>query len=138
MQSFGLHLYLSTIAIRIYRFNTCEELYADDFGDYLALWLSDVDGITILFCNHEELCLEQTAMKILDKLLDVFGKRRALLLGAATQPNDLMAYIYAVRASAYYRITGKTLPSVTLQTPENAEDVRKNLSPSRRLARHDL
>ena len=77
-------------------------------------------------------------MKILDKLFDVFGKRRALLLGAMSQPNDLMVYIHAVRASAYYRITGKTLPAVTLQEPANAEDVTRNLSPSRRLARRDL
>ncbi|MFW9835803.1 MAG: hypothetical protein ACFFEK_17505 [Candidatus Thorarchaeota archaeon] len=126
------------MAIRISCFNTCKELYADDFGDYLALWLSDVDGITILFCNYEKLCLERTVMKILDKLLEVFGKRRSLLLGAATQPNDLKAYIYAVRASAYYRITGKKLPIRSLPSGEDVGDMTKNLSPSRRLARRDL
>ncbi len=77
-------------------------------------------------------------MKLLDKLLDVFGKRRALLLGAATQPNDLLAYIYSVRANAYYRITGKKLPVQQLPTGESAEDITKRLSPSRRLARKDL
>jgi hypothetical protein len=126
------------MAIRISCFNTCKELYADDFGDYLALWLSDVDWITILFCNYEKLCLEQTAMKILDKILSVFGKRRSLLLGAATQPNDLRAYIYAVRANAYYRITGKKLPRINLPSSENTEDMTKNLSPARRLARRNL
>ena len=77
-------------------------------------------------------------MKILDKLLDVFGRRRALLLGATTQPNDLMAYIHAVRASAYYRITGKRLPLRSLPSGEDAGDMTKNLSPARRLARRDL
>ena len=77
-------------------------------------------------------------MKIMDRLLDVFGKRRALLLGATTQPNDLMAYIYAVRAHAYYRITGKRLPIQNLPTGVNAEDMTRNLSPSRRLARRGL
>ncbi|MGD9395159.1 MAG: hypothetical protein PVJ05_01895 [Candidatus Thorarchaeota archaeon] len=82
--------------------------------------------------------MERFAMKILDKLLDVFGKRRALLLGATTQPNDLMAYIHAVRASAYYRITGKRLPLQSLPSSEDVGDMTKNLSPSRRLARRNL
>ncbi|MHA2351654.1 MAG: hypothetical protein ACXABX_00870 [Candidatus Thorarchaeota archaeon] len=82
--------------------------------------------------------MERIAMKILDKLLDVFGRRRALLLGSTTQPNDLVAYIYAVRASAYYRITGKRLPLQNLPSGEDAIDMTKNLSPSRRLARRDL
>ncbi|MHA1963328.1 MAG: hypothetical protein ACXACG_01525 [Candidatus Thorarchaeota archaeon] len=115
-----------------------EELREDAFGEYLALWLSDIDGITILFCNPEILNLERTTMKILDKLLDVFGKRRALLLGATTQPNDLMAYIHAVRASAYYRITGKKLPLLNLPSGDSVEDMTNNLSPSRRLARREL
>lgn len=77
-------------------------------------------------------------MKILDRLLDVFGRRRALLLGATTQPNDLMAYIYAVRANAYYRITGKKLTLQNLPEGTDVEDMTKNLSPSRRLARRNL
>ncbi len=77
-------------------------------------------------------------MKILDKLLDVFGRRRALLLGATTQPNDLMAYIYAIRANAYYRITGKKLTLQNLPEGTDVEDMKKNLSPSRRLARRNL
>jgi hypothetical protein len=77
-------------------------------------------------------------MKILDRLLDVFGQRRALLLGATTQPNDLMAYIYAVRANAYFRITGKKLTLQNLPTGNDVEDMTKNLSPSRRLARRGL
>lgn len=77
-------------------------------------------------------------MKILDRLLDVFGKRRSLLLGAASQPNDLMAYIHAVRANAYFRITGKKLPIQKLPTGDSVEDMTRNLSPSRRLARRDL
>jgi len=77
-------------------------------------------------------------MKILDRLFDMFGKRRALLLGATTQPNDLMAYIYAVRAATYYRITGKRLILQNLPSGDNVEDMTKNLSPSRRLARRNL
>jgi hypothetical protein len=115
-----------------------EELREDAFGEYLALWLSDIDGITILFCNPENLSLERTVMKIMDRLLDVFGRRRALLLGAATQPNDLIAYIHAVRAQAYYRITGKRLPLLNLPSGDNIEDMTNKLSPSRRLARRDL
>ncbi|MFX1559953.1 MAG: hypothetical protein ACFFBL_05160 [Promethearchaeota archaeon] len=114
------------------------ELLWDVFAEYLALWLGANDSITILFCNAEKSLLERIAMKILDKLIDVFGKRRALLLGATTQPIDLMAYVNAVRASAYYRITGKKLPLQKLPSGEDISDATKNLSPSRRLARRDL
>ena len=115
-----------------------EELREDAFGEYLALWLGAIDWITILFCNTVKITLEQTAMKMMDRLLDVFGKRRALLLGATTQPNDLMAYIYAVRANAYYRITGKRLPLLNLPSGDSVDDMTNNLSPSRRLARRDF
>lgn len=77
-------------------------------------------------------------MKILDRLLDVFGRRRALLLGATAQPIDLMAYVHAVRASAYYRITGKRLPVQNIPQGINVDDMTGNLSPSRRLARRNL
>ena len=78
-------------------------------------------------------------MKVLDRLLDIFGRRRALLLGATTQPNDLRAQIHAIRASTYMRITGKALPAISLPTKNtDVEDVTKSLSPSRRLARKDF
>ncbi len=115
-----------------------EELREDAFGEYLALWLSANDRITILFCNPESLYMERIAMKILDRLFDMFGKRRALLLGATTQPNDLIAHIHAVRAHAYYRITGKRLPSLNLPSSDTIGDMTNNLSPSRRLARRNL
>ena len=73
-------------------------------------------------------------MKIVDRLFDLFGKRRALILGAASQPNDLMAHLYAVRARAYLKITGKALPTTSLPKT-GAEDLTDSLSPSRRLAR---
>ena len=76
-------------------------------------------------------------MKIIDRLFDIFGKRRALLIGATTQPNDLMAQLYAIRASTYLKITGKTLPSVSLPKT-GAEDLTDSLSPSRRLLRKDF
>jgi len=76
-------------------------------------------------------------MKILDRLFDVFGKRRALLIGATTQPNDIMAQLYAVRAMTYLKITGKTLPTTSLPKT-GAEDLTDNISPSRRLLRKDF
>ena len=73
-------------------------------------------------------------MKIIDRLFDIFGKRRALLIGATTQPNDIMAHLYAVRAATYLKLTGKTLPMTSLPKT-GAEDLTDSLSPSRRLAR---
>ncbi len=77
-------------------------------------------------------------MKIVDRLLDVFGMRRQRLLGATSQPNDLMALIHVVRANAYFKITGKKLPVQELPTGSTIDDMTKDLSPSRRLARRDL
>jgi hypothetical protein len=75
-------------------------------------------------------------MKIVDRLLDIFGRRRALLLGASTQPSDMMAQLYAIRARAYLKITGKALPTTMLPSMQTgAEDLTDSLSPSRRLAR---
>ena len=77
-------------------------------------------------------------MKIVEKLLDVFGRRRRMLLGAISQPNDLMALVHAVRANAYFKITGKKLPVQELPTGSNIDDMTSDLSPSRRLARRNL
>ena len=78
-------------------------------------------------------------MKILERFFDIFGKRRALLIGATTQPNDIMGHLYAVRARTYLKITGKTLPMASLPTKNTgAEDISSSLSPSRRLARKDF
>ena len=76
-------------------------------------------------------------MKIVDRLFDIFGKRRALLIGATTQPNDIMAHLYAVRASTFLKITGKVLPTTSLPKT-GAEDLTDSLSPSRRLLRKDF
>jgi hypothetical protein len=76
-------------------------------------------------------------MKILDRFFDIFGKRRALLIGATTQPNDIMAQLYAVRARTYLKLTGKTLPTTSLPTT-GAEDLTDSISPSRRLLRKDF
>jgi hypothetical protein len=76
-------------------------------------------------------------MKIVDRLFDLFGKRRAMLIGATTQPNDIMAQLYAVRARTYLKITGKTLPTTSLPKT-GAEDLTDNISPSRRLLRKDF
>jgi hypothetical protein len=76
-------------------------------------------------------------MKILDRLFDVFGRRRAQMIGATTQSNDFMAALYAIRAQTYLKITGKTLPSLSLPKSD-AEDLTGSLSPSRRLLRKDF
>ena len=76
-------------------------------------------------------------MKIIDRLFGIFGKRRALLIGATTQPNDIMAQLYAVRARTYLKLTGKTLPTTSLPTT-GAEDLTDSISPSRRLLRKDF
>jgi hypothetical protein len=77
-------------------------------------------------------------MKILERFFDIFGKKRALLIGATTQPNDIMAQLYAVRARTYLKITGKALPTTSLPKNANAEDLTDTLSPSRRLLRKDF
>ena len=76
-------------------------------------------------------------MKLIDRFFDIFGKRRALLIGATTQPNDIMAQLYAVRAATYLKITGKTLPTTSLPKT-GAEDLKDSISPSRRLLRKDF
>jgi hypothetical protein len=77
-------------------------------------------------------------MNILDRFFDMFGRRRALRMGAVSPPDDLIAYLYKVRAATYLRITGKTLPNHNMPANGNAEDMTRNLSPSRRLARKGL
>jgi len=76
-------------------------------------------------------------MKILDRLFDVFGRRRALLIGATTQSNDLMTTLYAIRAQTYLKLTGKALPATSLPK-SGAEDLTDSISPSRRLLRKDF
>ncbi len=73
-------------------------------------------------------------MKILDRLFDIFGRRRALRIGAIDQPNDIMATLYAIRAQTYLKLTGKTLPTISLPK-SSAEDLTDSISPSRRLLR---
>ncbi|MHA2187976.1 MAG: hypothetical protein ACW99V_07025 [Candidatus Thorarchaeota archaeon] len=81
-------------------------------------------------------------MKIVDRLIDIFGRRRRVLLGATVQPIDLNAQIYAVRAQAYQKITGKRLQVPVslsqLNKKTGAEDISSSLSPSRRLLRRGL
>jgi len=77
-------------------------------------------------------------MNILDRFFDMFGRRRALRTGAISPPNDLIAYLYKVRAATYLKITGKTLPSHSIPGDSGVEDITRNLSPSRRLARKGL
>jgi hypothetical protein len=77
-------------------------------------------------------------MNILDRFFDMFGRRRALRTGAVSPPADLIAYLYKVRAATYLKITGKTLPDLTMLTDSGVDDMTRSLSPSRRLARKGL
>ena len=76
-------------------------------------------------------------MKLLDHLFDVFGRRRAQMIGATTQSNDLMAALYVIRAQTYLKLTGKKLPSISLPKSD-AENMTDSISPSRRLLRKDF
>ncbi|MFW9954010.1 MAG: hypothetical protein ACFFD3_05585 [Candidatus Thorarchaeota archaeon] len=81
-------------------------------------------------------------MKIFNRLLDLFGARRRTLLGAVDQPDNLMTYLYAVRARAFLKLTGKALsPKDSLllkDTGKELSDSTRDLSPSRRLLRREL
>lgn len=77
-------------------------------------------------------------MKILDRLREMFGWRRKVLLGAIGHPNDFMTYIHAVRASAYYKITGKYLSTPKLSSKPKAGDISDQFSPLRRLSRKGI
>ncbi|MBN2230396.1 MAG: hypothetical protein JW779_12475 [Candidatus Thorarchaeota archaeon] len=77
-------------------------------------------------------------MNLLERLFDMFGRRRALRTGAISPPTDLISYLYGVRAATYLKLTGKTLPTLTPPSGEDFSDITKNLSPSKRLARKGL
>lgn len=78
-------------------------------------------------------------MRILDRILSVFGKQRTGMLGALSEQNDLKSYIYAIRARTYLKLTGKTLPVPSVPIHDtNPEDTLRKLSPSRKLARKGL
>ncbi|TFF83964.1 hypothetical protein EU524_01660 [Candidatus Thorarchaeota archaeon] len=78
-------------------------------------------------------------MNILERFLNLFNRNRQAMLGAMSQPVNLMDYVNLVRGQAYQKITGKRLQvSIPKLPTEDAEDLKHNLSPSRRLARKDL
>lgn len=74
-------------------------------------------------------------MKLLDRFLEIFGWRRKAFLGAVDHPNDLMAYIHAIRARAFLKITGKSLTSPKLTSNPTPENMTDQISPLRRLSR---
>ncbi|MHA2377862.1 MAG: hypothetical protein ACXADS_01145 [Candidatus Thorarchaeota archaeon] len=79
-------------------------------------------------------------MKIIDRILSVFSRRRRLLLGAVQQPDDLSSYVRQIRARMYLRLTGKylTQPSSQLTDSERASsDLSDRVSRVRRIARRD-
>ena len=77
-------------------------------------------------------------MNLLDRLLELFGWRRRTLLGAIGHPNDFMAFIRAVRASAYLKITGKYLVSPSMPLKNKSESIADGFSPLRRLSRKNI
>jgi hypothetical protein len=83
--------------------------------------------------------LMDKTMNILDKFLNIFNRQRSTMLGAMAQPNDLMTHVNTVRARAYLKITGKQLVlPPALSEADDAEDITKKLSPTRRLARKSI
>ncbi|MFX0044768.1 MAG: hypothetical protein ACFE8Z_02880 [Candidatus Hermodarchaeota archaeon] len=79
-------------------------------------------------------------MKIVDRILGIFSKRRRLLLGAVQQPDDLSSYILQIRARVYFRLTGKylTQPSSQLTDSEgSSSDISDRVSRVRRIARRN-
>lgn len=78
-------------------------------------------------------------MKIFDRLLGIFGRNRAGMVGALSEQNDLKSCIYAIRAQTYLRLTGKVFPAPPLlKQGTDFESSMRDLSPSRRLARKGL
>jgi hypothetical protein len=108
------------------------------FVEYLALWLCSVHLLSTLRNPFQRIIryfIGIDGMKLLDRLLEMFGWRRKIFLGAVGHPNDFMAYIHAVRASAYYKITGKYLSTPKLSSKTKSEDISDQFSPLRRLSR---
>ncbi|MDF1538847.1 MAG: hypothetical protein P1Q69_08090 [Candidatus Thorarchaeota archaeon] len=80
-------------------------------------------------------------MNLFERILDRMTGRRRALLGAVGQADNPMALLYAVRASAFLKITGKPLTIVDglpTKSEKTASDLSRNLSPSRRLLRKGL
>ncbi len=77
-------------------------------------------------------------MNLLERLLNLMGGRRRTLLGAMSQPSPI-DYLYAVRARAFLKITGRPLTTAdSLSVGKSRTDVSnisKDLSPARRLLR---
>lgn len=58
------------------------------------------------------------------------------MLGAMSQPVNLMDYVNLARAQAYQKITGKRLQTSTPKlSTDDTEDLKSRFSPARRLAR---
>ncbi len=78
-------------------------------------------------------------MNLLERMLDRMTGRRRALLGAIGQADNPMALLYAVRASAFLKITGKPLVTMgSLPAVKTDSTNIGSLSPSRRLLRKGL
>ncbi|MHA2602281.1 MAG: hypothetical protein AM324_009150 [Candidatus Thorarchaeota archaeon SMTZ1-83] len=82
----------------------------------------------------------EVIMKILDRFLSVFSKRRRLLLGAVQQPDDLSSVMRHIRARMYLRITGKNLSQPSSQMTDyerSPSDISERVSRVRRITRRN-
>ncbi len=80
-------------------------------------------------------------MKLIERLLNILNPGRQAVTGALAQPNELKAQITLIRAKAFQRITGRrliTLESGSITESSDISDLKKNLSPSRRLLRRGI
>ena len=80
-------------------------------------------------------------MKIIDRLLDILNPNRNALGTAVSQSNDVKTQIDLIRIRAFQRITGRrltTLEAGSLGDSNELSDMKKNLSPSRRLLRRGI
>ncbi|MFX1367350.1 MAG: hypothetical protein ACFFAY_01955 [Promethearchaeota archaeon] len=78
-------------------------------------------------------------MRIIDRLLGLFGRRHRITVDAANAEDDLGSQIRSIRARLFLKITGKRLVEPRpedLTKKTDLSDITDNLSPSR-IARRD-
>jgi hypothetical protein len=73
-------------------------------------------------------------MKILDRLLSLFGRRHRVTVDAASADDDMGSQIRAIRARLFLKLTGKKLVEPRpedLTKKTDLSDMTDNMSPSR-------
>ncbi len=74
-------------------------------------------------------------MSLLDRLLSLFGRGPGEVLGAVSQPADLLDFVYRVRNQTYQRITGKSIPPFYVPGLKQKQETGTSLSHLRRVIR---